>query len=263
MPTPVRRFVGVWVSDKGFVNTNRQFMLAVTHVERQGLAGGWTVRGPPAPNSRIQNPAEAVPITAFISDDGLSYTNPRGDYTVWFADHDGLVFKQKYITGDTTMVALEPVWTLLGAERKAANSAGRSNRFAALIFVVAEILRGKMLASLCRSSRDYSPLIGAALAIRHHFSIQRGTARWRLGFTADKIAQSRHRFDDRSQNQTRRTYNIGIDLWSGLATFRTVAVGSASAQAKIVQSQRPLLRRTSSQIILDVVEGARSGNEVP
>lgn len=78
VPAAIRRFVGVWVSEKGFVNTNRQFMFLVTHVEKQGLAGGWTVRGPPAPNSRIQNPAAAVPFTAFISDDALTYSNPRG-----------------------------------------------------------------------------------------------------------------------------------------------------------------------------------------
>ncbi len=116
VPVAIRRFVGVWVSDKGFVNTNRQFMFVVTHVEKQGLAGGWTVRGPPAPNSRIQNPAAAVPFTAFISGDVLTYRNPRGEYAVWFSEHGGIVFKQTYVTGDMTMVALDPVWTPLEAE---------------------------------------------------------------------------------------------------------------------------------------------------
>jgi DNA-binding winged helix-turn-helix (wHTH) protein len=125
VPAAIRRFVGIWVSDKGFVNTNRQFMFLVTHVEKQGLAGGWTVRGPPAPNSRIQNPAEAVPLTAFISDDALTYTNPRGDYRVWFADQRGLVFRQTYVTGDMTMVALDPLWTLIDAETATAATAHR------------------------------------------------------------------------------------------------------------------------------------------
>ncbi len=125
VPNAIRRFVGIWVSDKGFVNTNCQFMFMVTHVEKQGLAGGWTVRGPPAPNSRIQNPAEAVPFTALISDDALTYANPRGDYKVWFADQGGLVFKQTYVTGDMTMVALAPIWMLIEAERIAANSVSR------------------------------------------------------------------------------------------------------------------------------------------
>ena len=125
VPAAIRRFVGIWVSDKGFVNTNRQFMFMVTHVEKEGLAGGWTVRGPPAPNSRIQNPAAAVPITAFISDGALTYRNPRGDYKVWFNPQGGLVFRQTYVTGDITMVALDPVWTLLEAERTAAMSVAR------------------------------------------------------------------------------------------------------------------------------------------
>ena len=125
VPLPVRRFVGVWVSNKGFVNTNRQFMLIVTHVEKEGLAGGWTVRGPPKPNSRIQNPAEAVPFTAYISDHRLTFRNPRGDYDVWFSTQGGIVFKQTYVTGDATMVALDPVWTLLDAERAARKSVAR------------------------------------------------------------------------------------------------------------------------------------------
>jgi hypothetical protein len=116
----IRHFVGIWVSTKGFVNTNRQFMVMVTHVEKDGLAGGYTVRGPAAPNSRIQNPAEAVPFTAMISDNVLTYSNPRGDYRVWFVDND-LVFKQTYVTGDMTMVALQPVWTLVEAERSLAS----------------------------------------------------------------------------------------------------------------------------------------------
>jgi DNA-binding winged helix-turn-helix (wHTH) protein len=116
VPSEIRRFVGLWVSDKGFVNTGRQFLFLVNHIEKQGLAGGWTARGPAAPNSRIQNPAEAVPFTAYISSNLLTYRNPRGDYEVWFSEQGGLVFKQTYISGDMTMVALDPIWTLLEAE---------------------------------------------------------------------------------------------------------------------------------------------------
>ena len=118
VPWDIRRFVGIWVSTKGFVSTGRQFMVAITHVEKGGLAGGYTVRGPPAHNSYIQNPAAAVPVTAFISDGMLTYTNPRGDYEVWFVD-DELVFKQTYKTGAMTLVSLKPVWTLVDAERTA------------------------------------------------------------------------------------------------------------------------------------------------
>ena len=116
VPLDVRRFVGVWVSSKGFVHTNRQFLLIVSHVEKEGLAGGYTVRGPPAPNSRIQNPAEAVAFTALIAGGVLTYSNPRGSYRVWFVDDNAVIFQQTYVTGDVTMVALHPVWTLLEAE---------------------------------------------------------------------------------------------------------------------------------------------------
>jgi DNA-binding winged helix-turn-helix (wHTH) protein len=66
VPAGIGRFVGIWVSPNGVMNTNRQFMFIVSRVEKPGLAGGYTVRGPAAPNSRIQNPAAAVPFTAFI-----------------------------------------------------------------------------------------------------------------------------------------------------------------------------------------------------
>lgn len=125
VPTAIRRFVGIWVSSKGFVNTNRQFLFTVTHVEKQGLAGGWTVRGPPAPNSRIQNPAQAVPFTAYISGDLLTYRNPRGTYEAWFSGQGGIVFKQTYVTGDMTMVALDPIWSLVEAEGTARKSLTR------------------------------------------------------------------------------------------------------------------------------------------
>jgi DNA-binding winged helix-turn-helix (wHTH) protein len=117
VPLSVRRFVGVWVSSKGFVNTGRQFMLIVSHVEKEGLAGGYTVRGPPAANSRIHNPAEAVAFTAYIADGVLAYSNPRGSYRVWFVEGGSLIFQQTYITGHVTMVALQPVWTLSEAEQ--------------------------------------------------------------------------------------------------------------------------------------------------
>ena len=117
VPSAIRRFVGVWVSNKGFVGTSRQFMFIVTHVEKEGLAGGYTVRGPPAPNSRIQSPAQAVPFTACIAADTLTYSNPRGNYRVWFVKDNSLIFHQTYVDGYVTMVALEPIWTLVEAER--------------------------------------------------------------------------------------------------------------------------------------------------
>jgi DNA-binding winged helix-turn-helix (wHTH) protein len=118
VPAGIRRFVGIWASTKGFVGTNRQFMFIVTHVEKEGLAGGYTVRGPPAPNSRVQNPAEAVTFTAYIDANTLTYSNPRGSYRVWFVAGNSLVFHQTYVTGHVTMVALEPVWTLVEAEKR-------------------------------------------------------------------------------------------------------------------------------------------------
>jgi len=128
VPLAIRRFVGIWASTKGFVGTNRQFMFILAHVEKEGLAGGYTVPGPPAPNSYLQNPAEAVAFTAFIAKNELTFSNPRGSYRVWFVGRNSLVFQQTYVSGYVTMVALEPVWTLLDAERAAGKGRPRSPR---------------------------------------------------------------------------------------------------------------------------------------
>ena len=63
---------------------------------------------------------------ALISDNALTYSNPKGDFKVWFSAQGGvifqggLIFKQTYPSGSVSMVALKPVWTLVEAERAAA-----------------------------------------------------------------------------------------------------------------------------------------------
>ena len=54
----------------------------------------------------------------------LTYRNSRGEYAVWFSEEGGIVFKQTYLTGDMTMVALHPSWTLLQAVRGIAGEDG-------------------------------------------------------------------------------------------------------------------------------------------
>jgi hypothetical protein len=48
VPPPVRRFVGVWISEK---EIGRKLMLIVTGVDNGGQAGGYWAYGPPTPTS--------------------------------------------------------------------------------------------------------------------------------------------------------------------------------------------------------------------
>jgi DNA-binding winged helix-turn-helix (wHTH) protein len=80
LPKDSRRFVGVWVSDTGWMLSHRQLMLIVTQVDGNGIAVGYAVDGPPQPKTPVQTPAESHIFQARISGDSLVYDteSPRG-----------------------------------------------------------------------------------------------------------------------------------------------------------------------------------------
>ena len=121
-PRSMRRFIGVWVSDKGWPNSNRQLMLIVTHIDREGLAVGYAVDGPPQPLSHVQGPAGFNPFRARISGASLSYGDEHNLRMISFTPENRAVFHKRWPDGFAASVALEPVWTLVDAER--AGSAG-------------------------------------------------------------------------------------------------------------------------------------------
>jgi DNA-binding winged helix-turn-helix (wHTH) protein len=82
VPKNIRRFVGIWVSDTGWIGSNRQLMLIVTQVDRDGMAAGYGVNGPPQPTGRIQNPAGPFTIKKRISGDSLSWENEYGQHVL-------------------------------------------------------------------------------------------------------------------------------------------------------------------------------------
>jgi DNA-binding winged helix-turn-helix (wHTH) protein len=122
-----RGFVGVWVSGSGWFNSNRQFMLIVTHVESDGTAEGYTIDGPPQPKSIIQDTANARPLTARISGNTLFYSGRNGDFAALLTPQNRIEFRIKYRDGRTGVVALDPAWTLVAAELAAANDMSSSH----------------------------------------------------------------------------------------------------------------------------------------
>jgi DNA-binding winged helix-turn-helix (wHTH) protein len=113
-----RRFVGVWVSSTGFVNSNRQFMLVITNVDRTGTLTGFTVRGPPQPLSLVQTPAGSAHFKARVFDDSFRYSGPASEREVVMTVENRLEYYEVFSTGMKVRVVLDPVWTMVEAERK-------------------------------------------------------------------------------------------------------------------------------------------------
>jgi DNA-binding winged helix-turn-helix (wHTH) protein len=115
-----RRFVGIWMSDTGWLNSYRQMMLIVTSVDADGIAEGYGVNGPPQSNSHIQTPPKHWRLKMRISGDSLSYSDTTGRYVASLTPQNQLTLKATFWDRVTpAWVLLEPVWTLVEAERAA------------------------------------------------------------------------------------------------------------------------------------------------
>ena len=119
-----RRFLGIWVSEFGFMGTGRQWMTIVVSVNTEGRAYGYHVRGPPKPNS-LQTPPAFLPFTGRISGDKLSYATTRGKIAISLAEHRRLDYKETLANGAVGRVILNPVWTLTDVEHNAVNRKAR------------------------------------------------------------------------------------------------------------------------------------------
>jgi DNA-binding winged helix-turn-helix (wHTH) protein len=122
VPNGIRRFVGIWVSDTGWMGSNRQLMLIVTEVNRDGIALGYGVNGPPQPRARLQKPAGPFPFTAHILGDLLSFDGAAGQHVASLTRDNRVELILTYRDGHRAVVSLDPVWTLVEAERSAAVS---------------------------------------------------------------------------------------------------------------------------------------------
>src|SRR5262249_26963985 len=78
IPESFRRFVGVWVSDKGWTISTRQFMLIVTTVDINGGAAGYVVNGPAKPKSPVQGPGYSYSFKGRVLTGSLVYATANG-----------------------------------------------------------------------------------------------------------------------------------------------------------------------------------------
>jgi DNA-binding winged helix-turn-helix (wHTH) protein len=117
VPEVTRRYIGVWVSDSGWVGSDRQFMVIVTSVTRRGEIAGYMVNGPSKPYSRSQGPAFIMPFKGYVNADGLRYDGYIGMYLAALNRDGDMDLKLVFKDGVTSEVTLKPVWTLPKRER--------------------------------------------------------------------------------------------------------------------------------------------------
>jgi len=120
-----RRFVGIWVSSTGFVNSNRQFMLVITGAEWPGILTGFTVRGPPQPLSLLKAPAGVSHFKARVIGNSFRYSGSGDEREVVMTPANQVEFTQFFSSGAKAYVVLDPVWTLIGAEKAATQMSTR------------------------------------------------------------------------------------------------------------------------------------------
>ncbi|MFB9266706.1 transcriptional regulator [Bradyrhizobium erythrophlei] len=111
-PDNIRRFLGVWVSDEGWINSHRQFMMIVTSVDKDGVATGYLVNGPAMPHSRTPGPGFSGGFTGYVLDDTLRYDGNAGLHSASITEDGRIEFKLIFREGGTGVVFLEPLWTL-------------------------------------------------------------------------------------------------------------------------------------------------------
>jgi hypothetical protein len=119
VPEKFRRFVGIWISDSGFQGTDRQWMTIVVSVSKGGKVFGYHSRGPPMPNS-FQSPATVLAFTGLIAGSTASYKLDESNIELSLVEQGRLRYHETFQkAGRTGTAVLNPVWTLLAAEKKA------------------------------------------------------------------------------------------------------------------------------------------------
>lgn len=113
-----RRFVGIWMSETGWLGSFRQMMLIVTSVDADGRAEGYAANGPPQTKSQIQSPPSYWPLKMQIFGDSISFRDTNGQFEGTLTPQNKIALKLTYSDRvKTGWVLLEPVWTLVGATR--------------------------------------------------------------------------------------------------------------------------------------------------
>lgn len=110
-----RSFVGIWVSDAGWIDSRRQLMLMITSV-RDDVVSGYAVHGPAQPKSHAQTPAHASSFRAQVTGRTFKFNDGADRYIVSFATGNRINIELKFRDDTVGWIVLDPVWTLADAE---------------------------------------------------------------------------------------------------------------------------------------------------
>lgn len=116
VPFNLRRFVGVWSSAEG---GGRSVLIITTSIRKDGRLDGYWLWGPPTPSSLFQYPAGIFRIAGTATDGSLRFNNPSGtgSYRLTLTNTNKMKYVLWSTKGDNDNKVLDPVWTLVGAER--------------------------------------------------------------------------------------------------------------------------------------------------
>ncbi len=96
-------------------------MMILTHVDKDGNTDGYWLSSPPAPKSIVRSPAGFFKIAGTITGDTLRFSNLDGSisykHTLTSANRMNYIYTLSH--GPTGHTVLDPVWTLVEAERLA------------------------------------------------------------------------------------------------------------------------------------------------
>lgn len=119
-----RRFVGIWMSEVGWLGSFRQMMLIVTSIDADGMADGYAANGPPQTRSQIQSPSRYWPLRMRISGDTISFGDNAGEFEGTLTPQNKIALKMTFSDRlKTGWVLLDPVWTLAKAEHSESKEA--------------------------------------------------------------------------------------------------------------------------------------------
>ena len=122
MPVALRRFVGIWSDERENGGKWRRIMLIVTRVEASGQAFGFHFFGPSVTTSFTQGPEGFFKIDGLIDGDVIKYKAFNGSetysHTLRSSSQMRFFFQNNH--GQTNSRTLDPVWTLVRAERGSA-----------------------------------------------------------------------------------------------------------------------------------------------
>jgi hypothetical protein len=120
VPAELRRFVGVWASERGYGGNGRQAMLIVTRVDASGVASGFHVHGPSTPATWEQIPPGYNEFRDMrIAGERLTFATKNQAWTAVLDRSNRIGMFVQRNDGRRTSTTMLPIWTLMQAEAAA------------------------------------------------------------------------------------------------------------------------------------------------